>query len=116
MALNKLLLFCTLLVSANSYGGIFKCADGHGRVVYSDTECATRADRELVKTVHGPIQVQPHTDSPSGSSVSALIEKLQAKIRGLSNGPALTSALPSSLDSGGLDPSQLTQMLQALQA
>ncbi|MDD5273116.1 MAG: hypothetical protein PHU14_10395, partial [Methylovulum sp.] len=50
------------------------------------------------------------------SSVSALIEKLQAKIRGLSNGPALTSALPSSLDSGGLDPSQLTQMLQALQA
>ncbi len=126
MALNKLLLLCTLLVSVNSYGGIYKCADGRGGVVYSDTECATRADRKLVKTVQGPMPAPPQTDSPSGSPVSALLEKLQAKLRGLGNSPALTSALPSTLPSGlstngldipnGLDISQLTQVLQALQA
>ncbi|MDD5273115.1 MAG: excalibur calcium-binding domain-containing protein [Methylovulum sp.] len=90
MFLNKLLLLCIILVPINSYGGIYKCADGHGGVVYSNIVCDSPAERQLVN-----VPLKPET-SLDRAFFSSLMEKMKGFIKGFGDDHALNSELPDS--------------------
>ena len=48
MVMRKLLLVLIVLYAADSLGGVYKCTDANGRIVYSDTACDAKADRKAV--------------------------------------------------------------------
>ncbi|ATG91782.1 DUF4124 domain-containing protein [Methylomonas koyamae] len=45
--MKKFLWAFMLLYAADSSGGVYKCTDAKGRVVYSDTACDHKADRKI---------------------------------------------------------------------
>lgn len=136
MAVNRLLCLSLLCMSAGSYGGVYKCTDRYGGIVYSDTECATRADRQPVNTASSPAvgSLAPSAPKlphhPAVPSVSELMDKVQGRLKDLGGkfgGGSANTVLPGPVAAGGgldannldvnsLDVTQLTQVLQALQA
>ena len=70
------------------YGGIYKCTNANGHVIYSDTACSTVASRQAVEL--SPIQEAPHA-----SFFSALTEKIRGFIKSFSNDRTTSSELPA---------------------
>ena len=77
-----------VLYSVNSHGGIYKCTDAKGHVIYTDTACSTKAGRQAVEVL--PIQEAPHS-----SIFSAPIEKIKGFIKSFSNDRTTSSELPA---------------------
>ncbi len=69
MTFKRLILAFAMLYSVNSFGGVYKCTDANGQVLYSDTTCGTKKDRQAIDV--SPIQP---------SFFSALNEKIKAFI------------------------------------
>jgi Excalibur calcium-binding domain/Domain of unknown function (DUF4124) len=90
MTIKKLILVFAVLYSVNSYGGVYKCTDANGHVLYSDTTCGTKEDRQA-------IDVSPTQKAPTQSSFfSVLTEKVRGFIKSFSNDSTTHSELPGS--------------------
>lgn len=81
MTIKNLILAFAVLYSVNSYGGVYKCTDANGHVLYSDTACGTKEDRQAIE------QIQP-------SFFSAFTEKARSFIKNFSNNNSTHSELP----------------------
>jgi hypothetical protein len=47
MLLKTLIILLSLFYATCSYGGVYKCKDNNGHVIFSDTACTTK-ERELI--------------------------------------------------------------------
>ena len=77
-----------VLYSVNSHGGIYKCTDAKGHVIYTDTACSTKAGRQAV-------EVSPKQEVPHSSFFSAPTEKIKGVIKSFSNDRTTSSELPA---------------------
>ena len=92
MTIKMFVLVFAVLYSVNGHGGIYKCTDANGHVVYSDTSCSNKADRQVVGMQ--PIQVAPYT-----SFFSALTEKIRGFFKSFSNNRTSSSEIPANASS-----------------
>jgi len=85
MAIRNLLLVFILLYAADSLGAVYRCTDTSGRVIYSDTACATKADRQSV-------ELQPLSEVKAEQSFLArMTEKFKGFFQSTSNIQPATS-------------------------
>jgi hypothetical protein len=48
MLIKKVALIFAVFFCTNSYGGVYKCADANGHIVYSKTACNNKSDRQSI--------------------------------------------------------------------
>lgn len=87
MTIAKLLIVFCMTYSINSFGGIFKCTDANGHIIYSDTACGTKDDRQTVDLA-APEQT---SELATSSFFSAFTEKLKNLFKSFSNQPVSTA-------------------------
>ena len=92
MTIKMFVLVFAALYSVNGHGGIYKCIHANGHVVYSDTACSTKTDRQAVEM--SPIQTLP-----PAPFFSALTEKIRGFIKSFSNDRTTSSELPANAPS-----------------
>ena len=78
------------LYSINSQGGIYKCTDAKGHVIYTDTACSTKAGRQSV-------EVSPKQEAPHSSIFSAPTEKIKGFIKSFSSDSTASPKLPANV-------------------
>lgn len=79
MAIRHLLLVFFALYTADSLGAFYKCADANGRVIYSDSACDNKADRQSV-------ELQPLAEVKTERSfLSRMTEKFKGFFHSTSN-------------------------------
>lgn len=79
MAIRHLLLVFFVLYAADSLGAFYKCTDANGRVIYSDTACDNKADRQS-------IELQPLAEVKTERSfLSRMTEKFKGFFHSTSN-------------------------------
>ena len=87
MTIEKSLLVFCITYSINSFSGIFKCTDANGHIIYSDTACGAKDDRQIVN-----LATPEHTYELATSSLfSAFTEKLKNLFASFTNRPVSTA-------------------------
>ena len=83
-------LVVAVLYTVNSHGGIYKCIDTQGHIVYSDTACSTKPDRRAVER-------PPKQEAPHSSIFSAPSEKIRRVIKRFSDDSTANPELPANV-------------------
>jgi hypothetical protein len=69
--IKKVVLVLAVFFCTNSYGGVYKCADTNGHIVYSKTACNNKSDHQSIVDVpteqDAPIKL-PNATAPITSS------------------------------------------------
>ena len=88
MMIKLFVLVFAVLYSVNSHGGIYKCTDAKGHVIYTDTVCSAKAGRQAV-------EVSPEQGAPQSSFFSVPAENIKGVIKRFSNDRTTSSELPA---------------------
>jgi len=84
--MRNLLMVFIVLYTADSLGAVYKCTDANGRVIYSDTACDNKADRQSV-------ELQPLAEVKAEQSfLSRMTEKLKGIFQSASGKEQANSA------------------------
>jgi hypothetical protein len=92
MMIKMFALVFVVLYCVNGQGGIYKCTDAKGHIIYTDTACSTKAGRQA-------IEVLPKQEAPPSSFFSAPTEKIRGIIKSFSNERTTSSELPANAPS-----------------
>ena len=90
MMIKMAVLVVAVFYTVNSHGGIYKCIDTKGHIIYSDTACSTKSGRQAVE--RPPIKV-----APPPSFFSAPSEKIRRVIKRFSDDSITNPELPANV-------------------